>query len=160
LVLHSNQRPWPGYSPSRDPCAPLSRPPCLLDTIDNGPRSSHFTVYINGFPFYSVICGNLISICLLEWLTERNMAFRKIISRLGYIYPVLSLRSISCWRCVEICLVVDVPVGRGPERNEAVLDMWVEGHLYYSLHLVLLRSTYCQIYVTHFKPVPRVSVII
>jgi hypothetical protein len=88
------------------------------------------------------------------------MAFRKIISRLGYIYPVLSLRSVSCWRCVELWLVVDVPVGRGPGRNEAVLDMWVKGRLYYLLHLVLLRSTYCRIYATYFKLVPRVSVII
>jgi hypothetical protein len=95
-------------------------------------------------PYHSCLSLSVILFftCLLEWCMERNGVPETLI-RLGYIYPVLSLRIISGVVC-GIWLAVEVPVGRGPE---SVLNTWVERCLYY-IHCTL---SYSDLYVVKHK---------
>jgi hypothetical protein len=62
-----------------------------------------------------------------------KLAFWKVIIRLGYIYPVLSLRIISCPRYLEFSWQLKIQLGEAQRgrRNEAVLEMCMRGWLYY-----------------------------
>jgi hypothetical protein len=67
-----------------------------------------------------------------------KLAFWKLIIRLGYIYPVLSLRNISCPRYLKFGWQLKFQLGEAQKGrgNEGVLEMWMTGWLYY-IHCIL-----------------------
>lgn len=71
------------------------------------------------------------------------MAFRDTLIRLGYIYPVLSLRSTSCLRCMISASRTRFWLGEAQDDGEMKMFDYVGG--LHSLHTLfyLLKSTYC-----------------